>query len=414
MLIQYFVKNYKSIRDEVIINFSATDNMADKNKLLKENEEMSPLYKCIGLVGPNASGKSNILESLYFALKFINSTIKRKDSSKINIETFMLDKDSRKEVSSFEFIFLQSRIKYVYGFSLNQEQITEEYLLAYYSKKATTLFDRETEREEVYSFKGNDTKIQTDISNKTNANRLYLPVAAEWGYEKAKIPYQWFEKAFRQYGNMSTSQVIARVLEDKSLKILLLDALKKADFNIENIYIKSRKIEKKQRDAMMIFISQLLGESEIEADTIPEDRPIIWVTHKGKSGEEFSIELEEDSAGTRDIIDNIAEFLYINNGGGVIIEDEMGKNYHTKLTEYFIGLFNDNSRNTGSAQMIFSTHDTKILNLLRPEQIYLVDKDEYGATYVKLLDDYLIREKDNIELGYLKGRYGAIPGIKEQ
>jgi hypothetical protein len=326
----------------------------------------------------------------------------------------MLDEDSRKDVSSFEFIFWQNAIKYVYGFSLNQEQITEEYLLAYYSKKATTLFDRESEREEEYSFKGNDTKIQTDISNKTNANRLYLPVAAEWGYEKAKTPYQWFEKAFRQYGNMSTSQVIAKVLENESLKILLLDALRKADFNIENIYVKNRKMEKKQRDAVMTFLSQILGESEVEVDAIPEDRPVIWVTHKGKGGEEFSIELEEDSDGTKDIVDNIAEFLYINNGGGLIIEDEMGSSYHTKLTEYFISLFNDNSWNAGSAQMIFSTHDTKILNLLRPEQIYLVDKNENGATYVKLLDDYLIREKDNIELGYLKGRYGAIPGIKEQ
>lgn len=414
MLIQYSVKNYKSIKDEVIINFSVTDNMADNNKLLKENEDMSPLYKCIGLVGPNASGKSNILDSLYFALKFINSTIQRKDTSKISIETFMLDKDSRKDVSSFEFIFLQSGIKYVYGFSLNEEQITEEYLLAYYSKKATTLFDREAGREQEYNFKGNDIKIQTDISNKTNANRLYLPVAAEWGYDKTKLPYQWFEKAFRQYGNMNTSQVIAKVLEDKTLKIILLDALKKADFNIEDIYVKNRKMEKKQRDVLMAFLSQILGESEVAADAIPEERPVVWVTHKGKCGEEFSIELDEDSSGTQDIIDNIAEFLYINKGGGLIIEDEMGRNYHTKLTEYFIQLFNNNSRNSGIAQMIFSTHDTKILNLLRPEQIYLVDKDENGATYVKLLDDYLIRERDNIELGYLKGRYGAIPSIKEQ
>lgn len=413
MLIQYSVKNYKSIKEEVIINFSVTDNMADDSKLLKENGEIYPLYKCIGLVGPNASGKSNILSSLYFALKFINSTINRKETSKINIETFMLDRDSKDDVASFEFIFLHCGIKYIYGFSVNKEQITEEYLMAYYTKKATTLFDRVIGRDEEYNFKGNDVKIQLGISNKTNANRLYLPVAAEWGYDKAKPPYQWFEKAFRQYGNISTSQVIANVLEDNELKGMLLDALKKADFNIANIYVKNRKMEKKQRDAMMTFLSQLLGESGVEVDSIPEDRPIIWVTHKGKNGEEFSIELDEDSAGTSDIIDNIAEFLYINNGGGIIIEDEMGRNYHTKLTEYYIGLFNDNRRNIGKAQMIFSTHDTKVLNLLRPEQIYLVDKDENGATYVKLLDDYLIREKDNIELGYLKGRYGAIPGIKE-
>ena len=129
--------------------------------------------------------------------------------------------------------------------------------------------------------------------------------------------------------------------------------------------------------------------------------------------ETFDIEIGDDSSGTRDVIDNIAELLFINNDGGLFIEDEFGRNYHTKLTEYFLGLFNSNEVNDGKAQLLFSTHDTNIFNLLNPEQIYLVDKDKDGATYVKLLDDYLIREKDNVELGYLKGRYGAIPDIKE-
>ena len=289
----------------------------------------------------------------------------------------------------------------------------EEYLLAYYTKKATTIFDRDVNREEEYNFKGNDVKIQVDISQKTNPNRLYMPVAAEWGYEKAKIPYKWFEKMFKQYGNMNTSLVIEDVVKNESKKGILLDALKKADFNIVDIFVKNRKMEKQQREALLTFLTQFLGDGEIEQDLVPEDRPIIWVKHKAKNGEEFALELDDDSAGTRDIIDNIAEFLYVSYNGGLIIEDEMGRNYHRKLTEYFINLFNDKIRNEGNAQMIFSTHDTKVLNLLRPEQIYLVDKDEDGATYVKLLDDYLIREKDNIELGYLKGRYGAIPNIKE-
>lgn len=412
MLIQYSVKNYKSIKDEVIINFSATDKSVEK-KLLIDESVGTPLYKTIGLVGPNACGKSNILKSLFFSLKFINSTIKRKESAKINVERFMLDEKSKKDVASFEFIFMENGVKYVYGFSINDERIVEEYLLAYYSKKATTIFDRDVNREEEYSFKGNDTKIQMDISQKTNVNRLYLPVAAEWGYEKAKVPYKWFEKMFNQYGNMNTSLVIENVLKDEKLKDILLDALKKADFNIVDIFVKNRKIEKQQREALLTFLTQVMGEGEIEQDLVPEDRPIIWVKHKAMNGEEFSLELEDDSAGTKDIIDNIAEFLYVNSNGGLIIEDEMGRNYHRKLTEYFINLFNGNDLNAGNAQMIFSTHDTKVLTLLRPEQIYLVDKDENGATYVKLLDDYLIREKDNIELGYLKGRYGAIPNIKE-
>lgn len=412
MLIQYSVKNYKSIKDEIIINFTAMRKNVDSGKLIND-ELSSSVYRCIGLVGPNASGKSNIISSLFFALRFINSTIERKEKSKISIEMFMLDKNSREEGASFEFIFYENNIKYVYGFTIDTECVLEEYLLAYYSKKATTLFERDINITPEYNFRGNDVKVQNEISKKTNSNRLYLPVAAEWGYEKAKAPYKWFEKMFRQYSDMNISQVIADVVKDGSQKDILLKALSKADFNIKDIYVKNKKMEKQHRDAIVQFLTNVLGESEIPENIIPEDTPVIWVKHVGKSGETFDIEINDDSAGTRDIIDNIAEMLFINKEGGLFIEDELGRNYHTKLTEYFIELFNSNDVNYGKAQLLFSTHDTKILNLLNPEQIYLVDKDEDGATYVKLLDDYLIREKDNIELGYLKGRYGAVPNIKE-
>ena len=412
MLIQYSVKNYKSIKDEIIINFTAMRKNVDSDKLV--NDELgSSVYRCIGLVGPNASGKSNIISSLYFALKFINSTIERKEKSKINIEMFMLDKNSREEGASFEFIFCENNIKYVYGFTIDTERVLEEYLLAYYSKKATTIFERDINSVSEYNFRGNDVKVQNEISQKTNSNRLYLPVAAEWGYEKAKAPYKWFGKMFRQYSDMNISQVIADVVKDASQKNVLLEALSKADFNIKDIYVKNRKIEKQHRDAMIQFLTNMLGEGEISEDMVPEDTPMIWVTHTSKSGETFDIAMNDDSSGTRDIIDNLAEMLFVNKEGGLFIEDELGRNYHTKLTEYFLGLFNSNEVNYGKAQLFFSTHDTKILNLLNPEQVYLVDKDEDGATYVKLLDDYLIREKDNIELGYLKGRYGAVPNIKE-
>lgn len=411
MLIQYSVKNYKSIKDEIIINFTAMGKNVDSSKLI--NDELgSSVYRCIGLVGPNASGKSNIISSLFFALRFINSTIERKEKSKINIEMFMLDKNSREEGASFEFIFYENNIKYVYGFTIDTERVLEEYLLVYYSKKATTLFERDVNVIPEYNFRGNDVKIQNEISQKTNSNRLYLPVAAEWGYEKVKAPYKWFEKMFRQYSDMNTSQVIADVVKEGSQKDILLEALSKADFNIKDIYVKNKKIEKQHRDAFVQFLTNMLGEGEVPEDIIPEDTPVIWVTHVSKNGETFDIEISDDSSGTCDIIDNIAEMLFINKEGGLFIEDELGRNYHTKLTEYFLGLFNSNEVNYGKAQLLFSTHDTKILNLLNPEQIYLVDKDEDGATYVKLLDDYLIREKDNVELGYLKGRYGAVPNIK--
>lgn len=408
MLIQYAVSNYKSIKDEVIINFTKVDDKPDDNWTISLEKPEYKLYNIIGLIGPNASGKSNILDSFYFAIRFIKKTISRKEKSKIHVEPFMLEEESLKQPTSFEFIYVYSGVKYVYGFSITSERVEEEYLLAYYTAKPTTVFERQNGND--YNFKGNDSSKQKELSEKTSANRLYMPVAAEWGYPKLSLAYSWFESMFDQYENVRISNVLENIILNEEKKNLLIESLHKADFNITDIYVKNRKIEKQQIDIIKDMISKLVPEADI--DNFPESKPEIFVTHRNKKANEFSIDLDDDSDGTKRIVYDIAELLYLSEGG-FILEDELGKNYHTKLTEYYLKLIGKLNHKNNHVQMLFASHDTKIFNLLNQGQIYLVDKDAQGATFLKLLDDYIIREKDNIELGYLKGRYGAIPYMRE-
>jgi len=408
VLIQYAVSNYKSIKDEIIINFARIDGESDDNWTIPVEEPRCRLYNVIGLMGPNASGKSNIIDSFYFAIRFIKNTISRKEKSKIKVEPFLLDDQTQKQPSSFEFIYIYQGIKYVYGFSVNSVRVEEEYLLAYYSAKPTTVFERQNGTE--YRFRGNDVSRQRELSGKTNANRLYLPVAAEWGYDKLSGAYAWFENVFDQYENVRISDVLENIVVDEKKKSILLESLQKADFNITDIYVKKRKLEKQQIDVIREMIAKIVP--EVEVDNIPESNPEIYVTHRNKGENEYSINLNDDSSGTKSIVYDIAELLYLSQGG-IILEDELGRNYHTRLTEYYLKLIGRLAPDHHRVQMLFASHDTKILNLLNRDQIYLVDKDEEGATFLKLLDDYIIREKDNIELGYLKGRYGAIPYMRE-
>ena len=404
MLIQFAVKNFKSIKEEIVLNFSASDT--NEEYVVKKEAHAHPLFHTIGLVGPNASGKSNIIQSVAFSLKFIVNTLERKESDKIGCVPFLLDKNNAKEDTSFEWIFIENDMKYVYGFSINNEIVTKEYLLVYKSKKPTTLFDRDTEREEVYDFKGKNLKIQKEIAKKTNANRLYMAVAAEWGLESCKIPYDWFVRMCRQYDGMDVTDVIGEVAKDEKLKSEMIDILSKADFNISDISIKHRKVDEESKEMMQKFLS-IIAKEEILKDNLEDTIPEIWVTHKSGDGNTFKIKYDADSAGTIDLIRILALHIFLKKQGGLILIDEFGRNYHTKLTEYILKQINNSKNET--IQMLFCTHETIVLKILKPEQIYLVDKTEDGATFVKLLDDYIIREKDNIELGYLKGRYGAIP-----
>lgn len=408
MLVQYAVENFKSIKDEIVINFSADKKYHNSEWVVQKEGIPVHLYKCIGLIGPNASGKSNIIESMYYAFRFILNTIKRREVSPISVERFAYGDIGQEKPAFFEFIFYQEGIKYVYGFSINDSEVMEEYLMGYFSAKPKTLFERSDGQH--YEFKGNDVKMQKEIAGKTNANRLYMPVAAEWGYTPLKIVYKWFEFCSRQYIDFSVSQMLGEIIKNENRKKIFLQELQKADFNIKDIYIKNRKIDQRSHDFIEKLFVELVGEGE--EFQVPELRPIIIVVHENESGDIFEIELDEDSSGTEGFVGNLADFLYLSEQGGLILEDELGKTYHTKLTQHFLEMFQSTFINQGNVQLLFTTHDTKVLKMVNPDQIYLVDKDETGATVVKLLDDYIIRENDNIELGYLNGRFGSIPYMK--
>lgn len=407
MLIQYSVENYKSIKDEITINFSVDKKYQDDNWSIKD-EKKPPLYKCMGLIGPNASGKTNIIRSFLFALRFIYNTIERRENSKIKIDRFRFDNNCLEKPAFFEFIFYHNAIKYVYGFSVNENEVVEEYLMGYFSAKPKTLFER-TEGQH-YEFKGNDVKVQTEIAQKTNRNRLYMPVAAEWGYGPVKAAYEWFNLISRQYEDFDMNDMLEQIVQNEEQKERFITELQNADFNISDIYVKKQKIDEKAYDILHRLIKEFMGESE-EPD-LPDVRSVIHLVHKNENGESMDMSIDEDSAGTSKIVENIAELFFLSQDGGLILEDELGKVYHAKLTQHFLETLKSDRINQGNVQLLFTSHDTKILNMLNPDQIYLVDKGKDGSTYVKLLDDFQIRETENIELGYLKGRYGSIPYMK--
>ncbi len=408
MLIQFSVENFKSIRDELIINFCAEKKNANSKWVASEKLKV-PVYKCIGLIGPNASGKSNIIDALYFALSFIDKTISRKDSAKIAVERFGFSEEYRNKPASFEFIFTHKGIKYVYGFAVDEKEVVEEYLMGYFSAKAKTIFDRSAGQK--YDFKGNDVKQQREISQKTNANRLYMPVAAEWGYEAVKPVMEWFDLMYRQYEDFEFSSAINKILGDETQKRNFVEELQKADFNIADIYIEKERMGLSTWDRLIRYSDYLLEKGGEDAAEFAYKSRVI-IVHRNNKGEYFSIDLSDDSDGTHDIVYHLAELMTTGQDGGLMLEDELGSNYHTKLTQYFLNVIGSEKINSGNAQLLFASHDTKILNILNPDQIYLVDKDDEGGTFVTLLSDYQIRPDMNVELGYLKGRFGGVPYMK--
>ena len=133
-------------------------------------------------------------------------------------------------------------------------------------------------------------------------------------------------------------------------------------------------------------------------------------------GNERSINLDlgEESLGTQNMFILNPILLYVLKEGKVLIVDELDRSLHPFLVKYIVKLFNSEEYNKKGAQLIFNTHDTNLLslNLFRRDQIWFTEKDyKKGATDLYPLDDFPVRKTENIQKGYLNGRYGAIPVI---
>lgn len=82
-------------------------------------------------------------------------------------------------------------------------------------------------------------------------------------------------------------------------------------------------------------------------------------------------------------------------------------------------LFINSEMNTRGAQLIFSSHDTTLLNnspvrLLDPRQVWFAEKDASGISELFSLDDFDNRAGNNNERRYLAGAFGAVPNIDDR
>ena len=133
--------------------------------------------------------------------------------------------------------------------------------------------------------------------------------------------------------------------------------------------------------------------------------------------EEFDMRSQE-SSGTNKIFNISGPVFDVLSDGGVLIIDELDASLHPLLTLAVTRLFNSQEHNPKNAQLIFSTHDTNLLcyGNYRRDQVFFVEKDEYGASDLYSLVEYnenglKIRKDRSFEKDYIQGRYGAIPYI---
>ena len=143
--------------------------------------------------------------------------------------------------------------------------------------------------------------------------------------------------------------------------------------------------------------------------------PRFLLKHSNSAKQDVWRRLEDESKGTQTLFRMGLPICIALKNGSVLLIDELESSLHPALARYIVELFNNPKTNPKNAQLIFTTHDTNLLGTtlgepeLRRDEVWLTEKDKDGATVLYPLTDYKPRAEENLERGYLQGRYGAIP-----
>jgi AAA15 family ATPase/GTPase len=422
-MIKYFaVENYKSIKNKAILEFDS--NLAE--------DYPYPASAVIGFAGANASGKTTILQAISFVFWFMQESFSEiKEDQAIPVRPFatMLDSPSK-----FHLIFTQKSsennyIDYEYLLTVNQEEVLEEEVYYYPNNDQELVYKREEQQVEF----GKDIHIlNRDVTSALRPKNSIISFLAQFpSQDKAKTFQKYlFVTNINAQGGFKDLQFdlsVARNLMNKSNnKFDLLDILKIADIGIEDINIEEIDIlsiidnledtaawfnpEEVKPIRVMFKKGDPLGIKRL-VDSISNQKEQIKFKHKMDNS---FVELldSNQSAGTLKLLALLERIQLAFHQGSLLIIDEIELRLHQNLIAYLIGLFENANQNIEGGQLLFSFHNTALMEILQPNQLWFTEKNDQGQTEIFSAADFTdikdIQQR-NLEELYRIGRFGAKP-----
>lgn len=396
MILKIEFENFFSIRDRVRIDFRAANINTALARELKHNVidwKGVPVLKSVGLFGPNASGKSNILKAISFCCRMILDSHLYNEGVVFNFEPFKFE-DWQERPSRFLIDFVCDDVEYEYAFELTKAKVLSESLYHYPRDRRAKVFVRSADGK--YSFGAGTISKPADVVLNTGDKNLFLSRASSMNREIAQKLYRYFMNQFL-LGLVNVNDVV--VLDGfHTYKRVILKALEICDTDITDI-----EVRKEQVPSPLIVPGQ--GDVTFRLVDILKFKTF----HRDNKDVMFDLDLEE-SNGTRKLFQILIRLLDVVRKKKGIMMDEFDMGLHTRLADFILDLIHASA----GSQLLFSSHNTSLIDVkrLRRDQIVFVNKSENGATEVYSLYDFKdFRENMDAEKGYIQGRFDAVPYV---
>jgi uncharacterized protein len=451
MLIEFRIGNFRSFAEPQTFSLVASSDARHPDNCIPFGRLQ--LLKSAVLYGANASGKSNLITAIDFMRRFVlYSATTMNVGDAIPVVPFQLNPDSRGKASFFEATFVVGEVRYQYGFTATTKRVQDEWLIAYPKGRPQHLLERrydvETEQTS-WAFRGGLKKEETLLKERTRDNGLVLSRGAELNVAPLTTVLLWFRQKMSVL-DLSTSpasllnETARRLKEDAAFRERVLRLIRHADLGISDL-----EVSEDQRwvvtgtvptSTLMLHAPDLTTNVNISppssgvtiqtvsgpqiSGAVPFTASIgsiyfpttytIRSIHRSPSGEVVRFNfLEAESNGTQRFFALAGPWLAALVQGADLVIDELDCSLHPSLTRKLVELFQTRDANPSGAQLVFSTHDSTLmdLELFRRDQIWIVEKGRDGASRLSSLYDYEEKPRNNeaLQRRYLAGHYGGVP-----
>ncbi|MBQ3683701.1 MAG: ATP-binding protein [Succinimonas sp.] len=402
MLLEFSCSNHRSIREKVLFSALAGADDTHKEKLISFAKYR--VLRSALIYGANGSGKSNFIDAISFVKNLVTNSINHQIGQGIRQTPHKLESGDSESTYSIQFV--TKGIRYMYGFTLKNFIVVDEYLYYVPKGRQTKIFERSDKDFATGSKFNGKLAACKDV---LKPNRLLLSCAANFSaVSEIADAYRFFFDELVVYNPLNQNNwmnySLYKMNTDIAMKKAVLDLMRDLGTNIKDIRvtIDTKKIELAQLPPFLSdeFKNILLQQNidAITADVIYDD---------------FIIDLfQEESTGVRKLFALLCPLIDIMTNNKIIVCDELETSLHEAVLYGLIKLFT-NLPIDNSSQLFFTTHETGLLDLdvFRRDQIWFTElkNDDRATDLYSLAELKNVRKDEKYSKGYISGRYGAIP-----
>jgi len=437
MLIRFAIKNLFSFKEET--EFNLLPSKAKRLSHHKYTKSGIEILKLSALYGANGSGKSNLIRSISLLKMMI---LRGLIPNSLTSQKFKLSESSQTDPVELAIEFFAHNTIYYYSVAINDGLVVDEYFSSNNSQQEDEMiFHRKYEngKTSVSFFKAfEDVQenltlkkiIETDLLKPNQPLFSLLNSISNNAFIHIKVAYSWFEHGLTViYPETKATGIVLEIESKEGFKEFANELMRSFNTGITNLKVDIKSVEEffgkdNQKDVDEIKAELKNNpEKKIELMTNAKTSEEVVVVndggkilakrllfeHKNDKNQNVEFRFDEESDGTRRLLEYLPAFSSIIQDSPTFIIDEIERSIHPLIIKEIVGKFSKDESTKG--QLIFSTHESNLLDqeIFRTDEIWFTEKSLLGSTKLYSLSDFKEHNTIDIRKGYLNGRYGAIP-----